>query len=77
MSSTLALPSAEEEIWRYSRIGELDMSQFTPGTVRTVVSRGDAFASARSRAGIAMKTPADVFAEMNLASGVETTFVLP
>jgi len=77
MNATLALPSTEEEIWRYSRIGELDLSQFTPGTVRTVITRGDAFLSSSSRAGIAMATPADVFAEMNLASGVETTFVLP
>jgi Fe-S cluster assembly protein SufD len=69
--------NAEEEIWRYSRIGELDMSQFVHGTVRTVIARGDAFLSSASRAGVAMTTPADVFAEMNLASGVETTFVLP
>lgn len=77
MNATLALPSTEEEIWRYSRIGELDLTQFVPGTVRTVISGGSAFASHSSRAGIAMTTPADVFAEMNLASGVETTFVLP
>ena len=24
------MPSAEEEIWRYSRIGDLDLDQFTP-----------------------------------------------
>jgi hypothetical protein len=25
-----SMPSAEEEIWRYSRIGDLDLAQFTP-----------------------------------------------
>jgi Fe-S cluster assembly protein SufD len=77
MNSTLALPSAEEEIWRYSRIGELDLSRFAPGTVRTEITGADAFLSPGSRAGIAMKSAPDVFAEMNLADGAETTLVVP
>ena len=35
MNTTPTMPSAEEEIWRYSRIGELDLPQFAPGTART------------------------------------------
>ncbi len=77
MNATIALPSTEEEIWRYSRIGELDLSRFSNGTVRTVVTGADSFLASQSRAGVAMKTPSDVFAEMNLAQGVETTLVLP
>ena len=30
MSDTRALPSTDEEIWRYSRIAELDLGAFTP-----------------------------------------------
>ncbi len=29
------LPSVDEEVWRYSRIGELDLSRFTPPTTAT------------------------------------------
>ncbi len=32
------LPTAEEEIWRYSRIGELDLERFGPAAVDTVVT---------------------------------------
>ncbi len=31
-------PSADEEIWRYSRIGELDLARFTPAAADTTVS---------------------------------------
>ena len=37
------LPSAEEEIWRYSRIGQLDLARYTPGgsdALDTVAVRG-------------------------------------
>ena len=32
-------PTTEEEIWRYSRIDELDLERFTPGTVATTGRR--------------------------------------
>src|SRR5262245_9397900 len=32
------LPTAAEEIWRYSRIGELDLSRYTPGEAATTVT---------------------------------------
>ena len=37
MTTALALPSTEEEIWRYSRINELDMSKFASGKLTTTV----------------------------------------
>ncbi len=36
-----ALPTTEEEVWRYSRIGDLDLSRFTPSVVSTTVEHGD------------------------------------
>ena len=35
------LPSTEEEVWRYSRIDELDLDRFQPGPVTSTVEHGD------------------------------------
>lgn len=35
------LPTSEEEVWRYSRIDELDLDGFRPGAVATTVEHGD------------------------------------
>ncbi|MGE0879022.1 MAG: Fe-S cluster assembly protein SufD [Acidimicrobiia bacterium] len=68
MSSALAvaMPTVEEEIWRYSRIGELDLSTFEPAPVPWATSSTEiAVAGGESDIGVAMSTPADVFAELN------------
>ena len=36
-AAAAAFPTADEEVWRYSRIGELDLDAFTPGRAHTVV----------------------------------------
>ena len=36
-----SLPSTDEEVWRYSRIDELDLDGFTPGAVTSTVDHGD------------------------------------
>jgi Fe-S cluster assembly protein SufD len=35
------LPSTEEEVWRYSRIDELDLDRLTPGATTSTVEHGD------------------------------------
>ena len=40
-ASGTALPSTDEEVWRYSRIHELDLDRFTPGAVATAVDHDD------------------------------------
>jgi Fe-S cluster assembly protein SufD len=77
MTTTPTLPSTEEEIWRYSRIGELNLSEFTLGTARTETVGVDAWRSSKSLAGIAMTTPADVFAELNAENGTEIALTIP
>ena len=77
MNTTLAMPSTEEEIWRYSRIGELDMSRYAAGAVRTTVENADGLVGSSPLAGIAMETPVDVFAQLNRDHGTETTIVVP
>jgi Fe-S cluster assembly protein SufD len=49
------LPSAEEEIWRYSRIAELDLDTFRPAATRTSIS---------TPAGIALQTAGDADVEL-------------
>ena len=35
MTPTPLMPSTDEEIWRYSRINELDLNAYTLGHLRT------------------------------------------
>jgi len=42
----MAVPSPELEVWRYSRIAELDLANFTPAAVRTTISGGQQVAEA-------------------------------
>jgi Fe-S cluster assembly protein SufD len=35
------LPTADEEVWRYSRIGELDLGRYTPAAAASTVEHGD------------------------------------
>ena len=64
--STLALPTVDEEIWRYSRIGELDLASFKPGKVVTSISASDStkeFISASTT--VLPRKASDVFEDLN------------
>ena len=76
MSSTahypgVVLPTAEEEIWRYSRIEELSLDSFVAGSVENKVDAPADVASivtqgaAVGECGVAMPIPVDAFAEIN------------
>jgi Fe-S cluster assembly protein SufD len=65
------LPTTAEEIWRYSRIEELDLGRYQPQPADTTVTRGDEWLVAPGEltelpAAIDGDAP-DVFAEMNTA----------
>jgi Fe-S cluster assembly protein SufD len=64
--STLALPTVDEEIWRYSRIGELDLGEFKLGKLSTTV---EASAAAQkiisSTTNVVARTANDIFEELN------------
>ena len=77
MNATPVLPSTDEEIWRYSRIEELDLGRFATGSVRTETVNADAWRASGSLAGAAMRSHPDVFAEMNAASGTEIGLSIP
>ena len=68
--SGIALPTVDEEIWRYSRIGELDLGKYAPGRLDTTLQvAGDArdIVSTGSFAdcGRAMPIAVDAFAEIS------------
>ncbi len=69
MTTALELPSTEEEIWRYSRINELDMSKFASGKLTTTVEGGEGVqltgAAATALVGAGMHVQPDMFAQMN------------
>lgn len=56
-------PTAEQEIWRYSRIGELELDRFTYGSLVTTVEGADAVVA--HDATIADETALDLFSELN------------
>ena len=70
--STIALPTAELELWRYSRIGELDLGSFAAGAVATTVS-GEASRGSQVSLAEVSSEAADVFETMNEEFAREAT----
>ena len=64
--STLALPTIDEEIWRYSRIGELDLDQFKLGKVTTKIDGLNAEKQIlSSTTSVAPRAATDIFEDLN------------
>ncbi|MGA0132145.1 MAG: hypothetical protein ACO3KE_06085, partial [Ilumatobacteraceae bacterium] len=59
----LVLPTAEQELWRYSRIGELDLGAYAVGAADTTVSGDQSIISRDMRLTLddVSAEPADVF----------------
>lgn len=72
----VALPTADAEIWRYSRIGELDLTAFTP-TDHEVDVVGDEGLVTRTDAVELFDDTPDVFAGLNRAAGRSLHLVVP
>lgn len=71
-------PSVDEEIWRYSRIGELDLERFTPATTTTTVSGGGDTAVRITTEPVEVTEPAtDLFGALNDAFHTPTTIRVP
>ena len=73
------LPTTDEEIWRYSRIGELDLTRFVPAETTTVVSDPSLVTSdAIDVVGDVLGDEApDVFADANLVHARPLTVRVP
>ena len=71
------MPSTDEEIWRYSRIAELDLSAYKLGHLRTDTVGADSVRVTESLAGIAMTSNPDIFAELNGANADVISLRIP
>lgn len=80
-AAAMALPSTDDEVWRYSRIGKLDLDAYRPHRADTTVTGGDASADIvrdGTFSSIAADEPAvDVFHELNTAFGEVVTIRVP
>jgi Fe-S cluster assembly protein SufD len=70
--STLELPTTDEEIWRYSRIGDLDLAAYVPA-VHDVDVDGAGDLLVDLPAAELFDDPPDVFAELSRALGSSFT----
>ena len=79
-SAAAPWPTTDEEIWRYSRIDELDLERFRPGPLATTVSGAGGLlvepGAAGDLVGSVMADAVDVFAELNSAFAVEPTVLV-
>jgi Fe-S cluster assembly protein SufD len=67
----IELPTTDQEIWRYSRIGELHLPEFRPRSHDVELVGGDGYVSAVETKPIA--DPPDVFAELNAELNADVT----
>jgi Fe-S cluster assembly protein SufD len=66
--AAVELPTTDAEIWRYSRIAELDLAAYTPAEHEISVSGGDALVRRSGAVDLFDETP-DVFAGLNRSAG--------
>src|SRR5918992_1627672 len=67
-AAAAAFPTPAEEIWRYSRIEDLDLQRFTPLASTTSITGGDGLvADSTELPGVLDGDAPDVFAELNTA----------
>ena len=73
------LPTADEEIWRYSRIGELDLDRFAPAAVATDVIGAERVGTQLPPGGLELfpGDAPDAFAELNSAFMSPVVLTIP
>ena len=74
--SVVTLPGTDEEIWRYSRIGELDLGTYAPGSVRTETLNADGV-RATGPLSVGIARDIDVFSGLNAEHGTELALSVP
>ena len=85
LTAATPLPTTDEEIWRYSRIGELDLDRFTPTAADTDVRGGAGIEIDHAATGDALDVigrltgdaAPDVFAALNLEHASPTLITVP
>ncbi|HVE20310.1 MAG TPA: Fe-S cluster assembly protein SufD, partial [Ilumatobacteraceae bacterium] len=74
-AQAMDLPSAEQEVWRYSRIGELQLDRFHPAAPTTTVQVANGYVADRHDVDTAVVH--DVFDELSRAFSSETILSIP
>ena len=74
--ATASMPSPDEEIWRYSRVDQLDLDRFVPALGDTEVHGAGGLLVDRLPELFPDETP-DVFAELNRAFMTPTVLSIP
>jgi len=74
-AAVMPMPTPEEEVWRYSRIAELDLARFTPAVVRTTVT--DAAGCVSDEVSVDDEAALDIFDELNNAFHQATVIRVP
>lgn len=72
----IELPTTDQEIWRYSRIGELRLSEFHHASHAVDVRGGDGLVTSGGASGLFDETP-DVFADINASLATTTEITIP
>ncbi len=76
--ATVELPTTDEEIWRYSRIGDLDLTAYRPSTYRPVVAGPDRYVEVEGdTVDLFPDDTPDVFAMLNRSSATQVRIVVP
>jgi Fe-S cluster assembly protein SufD len=71
----MPLPTAEQEVWRYSRIGELQLDRFHPAAASTKVEGANGYVGGHHD--LDTDVVHDVFDELNAAFHSETVLTIP
>jgi Fe-S cluster assembly protein SufD len=74
-AATMAMPTPEQEVWRYSRIGELQLDRFRPVAATTAVSGANGYLV--DQHDVDTSRVHDVFDELNAAFHSATVVRIP
>jgi Fe-S cluster assembly protein SufD len=74
-AQAMALPTAEQEVWRYSRIGELQLDRFRPVAPSTKVEGANGYLGGTHD--VDTSVVHDIFDELNAAFHSETVLSIP
>ena len=74
-AQSMDVPTTEQEVWRYSRIGELQLDRFHPAAASTTVDGANGFVVDRHE--LDTSTVHDVFDELAAAFHSDTVLSIP
>ncbi|MFM8266937.1 MAG: SufB/SufD family protein [Ilumatobacteraceae bacterium] len=76
-AAAMDLPRPDQEVWRYSRIGELDLERFRPAAATTEVRGADALPASDGAEVLAGAIVHDVFDELSAAHHRTVSIAVP